>query len=346
MSGNQAENNAVAAAASAAATNKNLTYPYLGSLTKEEGELIFSGRKGYNALPTPDQPIFVLLIGSPGSGKSTALARLDELVGLDPNDAVQISLDSLIESLEPFRANTSRLATEILAESRLPLRNNLPENVVGAIAGKTSGPYLRLMRSKKNNRPGQVGKPLEMSLNEMRYYLLEKALAQGKNIIYERTISDASKDSLDEEVFARVYGSGRPYKIFVVYTKIDDEGALRERLRRRPIGMMKRNPPFFRGVPSVMARKFIDTHEAYFERFLVPRQRDGVQLVKVFWDGRKDEYIPELPGSGAAAAAAAAAENAEKASTSGNKTENKGGGRRKTRRHIKRRVSRKRTSKH
>jgi hypothetical protein len=321
MSGKEEKN----ASAAAAATNKNLTYPYLGSLTKEEGELIFSGRKGYNALPSPPRPIFVLLIGTPGSGKSTALARMGELVGLDPNTAVQISLDSLIESLEPFRAKTSEVATEMLSESGLELRNNLPEEVVGEIAGKTSGPYLSFMRSKKNNRPGKTGKPLEMSLNEMRYYLLEKALAEGKNIIYERTISDASKDSLKEEVFARIAASEKPYKIFVVYTKIDDEEVLRDRLRRRPIGMMRRNPPFFRGVPSVMARKFIANHEEYFRRYLLPLESEGVQLIVLFWDGRPDLFIPER-------VAPAATENALKDKTKENKAANAQGGKRKTRR--------------
>jgi energy-coupling factor transporter ATP-binding protein EcfA2 len=326
MSGETKENEGSAAAA--AAESKNLTYPYLGSLTKEKGELIFTRRKGYNHMPSPEQPIFVLLIGTPGSGKSTALARMNELVGLDPENAVQISLDSLIESLEPFRAKTSEIATKMLAASGLELRNNLPEEVVGEIAGKTSGPYLSYMKAKKNNRPGKVGNPLEMSLNEMRYYLLDKALAEGKNIIYERTISDASKDSLKEEVFARIAASGKPYKIFVVYTKIDDETELRDRLRRRPIGMMKRDPSFFRGVPSVMARKFIANHEEYFRKYLLPLESEGVQLVVLYWDGRDPQYIPERP-------AAAATENAPK------ETANAKGGKRKTRRRKTRKNKRK-----
>ncbi len=323
-----------AAGAPPANKSKNLTYPFLGDLTKEEGELIFTGRKGYNRLPSPEQPIFVLLIGTPGSGKSTALARLDELVGLRPEDAVQISLDSLIESLAPFRAKTSELATKMLAERGLELRNNLPEEVVGEIAGKTAGPYVSYMKAKKNNRPGKVGNPLEMSLNEMRYYLLDKALAQGKNIIYERTISDASKDSLREEVFAKIAASGKPYKIFVVYTKIDDEEVLRDRLRRRPIGMMKRDPQFFRGVPSVMARKFIANHEEYFVKYLLPLQAEGVQLIVVYWDGRDPQYIPERP-------APAVAENAPKEKDEGNKEGNAKGGKRKTRRRTNRKTKRK-----
>jgi predicted ABC-type ATPase len=341
MSGESKNENGVAESAlgvvAAVPKNKNKTYAFLGDLTPEQGEAIFTKGKRYAALPSPEQPTFVLLIGTPGSGKSTALARLPELVGLNPDDAVQISLDSLIESLEPFRAKTAAIATTMLEERGLPLRNNLPENVVSNIAGKTSGPYLSLMKAKKNNRPNTLGKPLAMSLNEMRFALLEKALAEGKNIIYERTISDSKKDTLREEVFERIRASGRPYKIYVVYTKIDDPTVLRERLRKRPLAMMERNPPFFRGVPAVLADKFIANHEEYFRRFLLPLEGEGVQLVVVFWDGRPDLFIP------ARAPATPEAENAPKT----NKTANALGGarKRKTCRHQKKKriTRRKRT---
>ena len=327
---NAANASATASAAAASeitnATNRNIVFAHLGDLSIDQGEMIFTKGKGFAGLPTPEQPTFVLLIGTPGSGKSTALARLPALVGLDPKDAVQISLDSLIESLEPFRAKTTSIARAMLEERGLTLRNNLPENVVSNIAGKTSGPYLSYMKNKKNNRPGKAGQTLPISLNDMRFILLEKALAEGKNIIYERTISDVKKDILKEEVFSRIRASGRPYKIFVVYTKIDDADVLRERLRRRPLGMMSRNPPFFRGVPSSLAEKFITNHEEYFRKYLLPLQDEGVQLVVVFWNGTDDLYIPPKP----AAPAVVSAENAPKGNNT--KSGNAKGGKRKTRR--------------
>jgi predicted ABC-type ATPase len=310
------------AAASASAKNENITYAHLGDLSIAEGERIFTKGKGFAGLPTPEQPTFVLLIGTPGSGKSTALARLPELVGLDPEEAVQISLDSLVESVKPFRAETAEIARTMLAEL-----TNVSANNVSTIAAQTSGPYLRFMKSKKNNRKGRVGQPLPMSLNEMRYALLEAALAQGKNIIYERTISDPKKDILKTEVFDKIRASGKPYKIFVVYTKIDDVDVLRERLRRRPLLMMERKPPFFRGVPPYLGKKFIEMHEEYFTNFLLPLHEQGVQLVVVFWDGREDLYIPPRPSS----ASAATPENNKKT----NKSANLGGGNRKTRRQRK-----------
>ena len=271
---------------------KNKTLPYRGSLDEKAAELIFTDGKGFDGLPTPDQPTFVLLFGTPGSGKSTALKRMEKLAGLNPKDAVQINLDSLIEPLEPFRLATAKIAFEAFETKGVANTNSANEATVAEIAGQASGPYMSLMRSKKNNRPGHEGEPLPYSIQDLRFLMLELALKAGKNIIYERTVSDAKKDIYGPEVFDKIKASGHPYKVFVVYTKIDDEAILRERLRSRPLGMLKRNPPFFRGVPSTLAKKFITAHEEYFQKFLVPRIESGeVKGRVIFWDGRDDLFM-------------------------------------------------------
>ena len=276
----------------------NVVYPYLGSLNEKEAEMIFTSGAGFNGLPTPEKPIFVLLFGTPGSGKSTAVKRMETLTGLRAEDAVQINLDSLVESLEPFREKTFKIASQMLKEKGIENANSASEKNVSEIAGKTSGPYLSIMRSKKNNRPESEGDALPYSLNELRFLMLEKALRAGKNILYERTVSDTKKDIFQAEVFDKIKESGKPYDIYIVYTKIDDESELRKRLRKRPLAMLKRNPPFFRGVPSSIAGKFIAAHEEYFDKYLYPRiLRKEAKGIIVFSDG-SDDLI--LSGGGGA----------------------------------------------
>jgi predicted ABC-type ATPase len=271
---------------------KNITYPYVGSLNEKEAEMIFTAGKGFDGLSTPDEPIFVLLYGTPGSGKSTALKRMDGLAGLDPADAVQINLDSLIEVLEPFRLMTAKIAFGAFEEKGIENINSSNQATVAEIAGKASAPYLSIMRSKKNNRPGHEGEVMKYNILDLRLLMLDLALKAGKNIIYERTVSDSKKDILGPEVFEKIKASGHPYKVFVIYTKIDDEEVLKERLRMRPLSMLKRNPPFFRGVPSTLAKKFITAHEEYFRNFLEPRIAAGeVKGRVVFWDGRGDLFM-------------------------------------------------------
>ena len=330
---------------------RNIVYPYLANLTTREAEMIFTGGRGFEGLPSPPSPFFVLLFGSPGSGKSTALARLPELIGEDPNTAVQISLDALVESLEPFRQRTSKIATNILvakakAEAEAAAEEGKsPEDVevfidlnatngptIGEIGGKTSGIYVSYMKSAKNNRPGHEKNSLEMSLNDMRFTLLTRALADGKNIVYERTISSVKEDTLQEEVFAKIAASGRPYRIFVIYTKIDDPEVLGERLRRRPIEMMKRNPPFFRGVPPFLAGKFIKAHEDYFVKYLLPR-RETVQLIVVPWNADVIRIPMGTPGAAPAASTSTSTGNARRGGNRKNHTrKRKGSCARKTRR--------------
>jgi hypothetical protein len=271
---------------------KNTTYPYVASLNEKEAEMIFTSGKGFDGLSTPDEPIFVLLYGTPGSGKSTALKRMDKLAGLDPADAVQINLDSLIEVLEPFRLMTAKIAFGAFEEKGIENINSANQATVAEIAGKASGPYMTIMRSKKNNRPGHEGEFMDKNILDLRLGMLDLALKAGKNIIYERTVSDFKKDTLGPEVFEKIKESGRPYKVVVIYTKIDDEDILKERLRSRPLAMLKRNPPFFRGVPSTLAKKFITAHEEYFRKFLEPRISAGeVKGRVVFWDGREDLFM-------------------------------------------------------
>jgi hypothetical protein len=304
----------------AEAEGRNIVYPYLAYLTEREAEMIFTGGQAFAGLPSPARPFFVLLFGSPGSGKSSALARLPELIGLDPGTAVQINLDSLVESVEPFRAITHKIAQNELKDRGMTI-NTANTNTIEKISQATFGPYVSFMRLTKNNRPkveeketvepeggkkSKSKKPAKFkrSLNEIRLYMLEKALEAGKNIIYERTVSRIDEDILKDEVFNKIPAK---YQVFIIYTKIDDVGELQRRLASRPKAMMKRNPPFFRGVAPSMAESFIRHHEEYFRRYLLQLQDEGKQILVVPADGSAVQYYPPKPESGSAAAAAATA---------------------------------------
>ena len=70
-------------------------------------------------------PFLVVLVGSPGVGKTTkAKEFLKKELGVDYNDFYNIALDSLVERVKPYRAATKHLYNTIRAKRRvMPLRN-------------------------------------------------------------------------------------------------------------------------------------------------------------------------------------------------------------------------------
>lgn len=78
-------------------------YEKLSDLTPEVVDSLYGIDK---ATPVAD-PVFVFMIGSPGAGKSQGHAQLAELEILKDKNYCTINLDSLLESLKPFRAGSA-----------------------------------------------------------------------------------------------------------------------------------------------------------------------------------------------------------------------------------------------
>ena len=263
--------------------SENWIYPYRADIDLNEAILIATGGKGFQD-PAPDHPVCVILLGTPGSGKSFALNYVKDAIGLDPEKAVYVSLDALVESVWPFRFKTAAIGSE----KSLSFKNKV---------SKASGVYSGMWRAKKNNRPAHEGESLPFSLNDLRYELMRKAIEAGQNIIYERTISDPKKDILGPDVFDPLAASSKPYKIFLIYPKNVTVEEVVANLERRPDQQMARNPPFFRAVPPdpYLVEKSLRDHMEYYHRFLVPRLERG-ELIEV-----------ELPSSDSASASSSAA---------------------------------------
>jgi len=225
-------------------------YDCRADITIDEALKIYTGQRGLAALPTPEKPIFVLLYGPPGAGKSTALSKIQELIHLDPADAVTISLDALVESVRTFCAETSAIGQHARNARNRGNQATVDENFKAA-----AKPYLGMMMAKGNNRPGAAKGAKVMSLNEIRKEALRVAVEAGKNIIYERTGTGLFEKELFEVLQAK-------YTIYVVYPRVSKE-ELQSRLAKRPFQQLEETPSFFRVVAPALAGKFIDESEAY-----------------------------------------------------------------------------------
>lgn len=139
---------------------ENTTYPTADNITLERGQNLSSEHAGkrYKNLESHDKPYFLFLTGAPGTGKSTAISKLKEFAGLDPSDAIHVSLDTLVESVRNFRNQTAK-------------------NI-----SKSASVYSKYMRNKH--------------IIEMKKEIFRQAIKDRKNIIYEKTASKTALDDV------------------------------------------------------------------------------------------------------------------------------------------------------
>jgi len=241
-------------------------YPYRKSIQLQEAFEIFTrhvpeDKRSLAALQAAARPnpFFVLLYGPPGSGKSYTFANLSRIIkGVHPEDAVSISLDALAESVQPFREKSLSLFKESQGNAA-----KLKE-VENAYRSTIMGKYNNQHASSSKNKAAKTH-PTYKSLNEVRGEALDFAIKKRLNIIYERTVANASKDILQDEIFSKVKGI---YTVYVVYPQVSVD-QLQKRLASRVESMSKTG--FARYVNPDAAEGFLGTHETYMATFLQPK---------------------------------------------------------------------------
>lgn len=302
-------------------------YPYRKSIQLQEAFEIFTrhvpeGRRSISALQAAarPKPFFVLLYGPPGSGKSYTFANLSKIIeGVDSREAVSISLDALAESVQPFRAKSLSLFKESRGNAK---KLKEVENAYrSTIMGKYNNEFVG---SSKNKNVKKY--PSYQSLNDVRGEALNYSIQHRLNIIYERTVANASKDILQDEIFAKVKGK---YTVYIVYPQVD-VSSLQSRLRSRVEAMSEVG--FARYVNPDEAENFLGTHDTYMATFLEPRvlTNDIEAIYKVFPESGKVEVLRKGVELAPAAEAAPSTGNTNSGAGSGKK---KGGATRKRRSH-------------
>lgn len=222
----------------------------LKNMYEHTAERIYAKGKTFNNIKDAKKPFIVWLYGPPGSGKSSPAAQkiIREELGLCTDNAVNISLDALVESLKPFQ----RKSADVYKTNR--------ENK-GSLAASL---YTQAWQTKIN---GDADK----TLSKKRRELFQKAVEYELDIIYEFVVS-GPKDSLKEEIFDVLEKTGKSdtYNVYVVYPFIKPD-ILMKRLEERPARQMASNTPFFRYISPSSATSLSNTHLDYFVNYIIPR---------------------------------------------------------------------------
>lgn len=158
---------------------------------------IFSYEKD---LSTDDQPTFVLLVGSPSVGKTTQIKEhIKKYTKKDYNNFYNVSLDSIIEHIKPYREVTKTLYS-VIAERRgkNPLTNENYANL--------SNVYLPTITSKKSNFG--LTQKYKVSLEKITKRLNEEEHTQQiKNSDEERKQTRENKSEEDHKSVVSEYES-------------------------------------------------------------------------------------------------------------------------------------------
>ena len=249
-------------------------YPYRKNIGLKEAFEIFTRHTDLplsELKPTGDEkPFFVLLYGPPGSGKSYTFAHLSEIIpGVDEKKAVSISLDALAESVGKFRNKTMNA-----------YRARNINSLSGIYTSTIRGTYNNSVYNKAPPKPkkGETAPAKFPSLTDIRLEALDTCIAEGNNIIYERTVSSIREDLFQQEIFNKTTGR---YQVYVVFPQVDSVEELAGRLAKR-VHIMAETKGFARHVPPELAESFLQTHNDYLQAYLIPklgRDIDAIYLV-------------------------------------------------------------------
>ena len=229
---------------------------------------IFSNGK---ALPSPEKPTFVVLVGAPGVGKTTQVKKFLKKDGKSYDSFYHVSLDSIVERVKPYRIATKLLYDEMKKKQELTDDDYaiLNEVYLATIMSTDNGFDLNytvhriLNKIEKKKKRKKEAKPQSglQSLYEMRAEGLQEGINRGYNIIYDTTFS-SKKNIMKDDIMPLLEDSPIKYHIHVMLVEADKE-QIKKQLARRHKNMIR--DQYIRAMPPKLTGKFIEENKKGFE---------------------------------------------------------------------------------
>jgi shikimate kinase len=205
------------------------------------------------------EPIFLFLLGVPGSGKSSGHAYAP------PGPYATINVDLLLESLLPFRAASS--IAHYLKRQGSPVKFSS----IGAYGTRKEN--LGLFKwyddadpqiVQKFNRIREeflplLGQETTHSLNDLTSEALARAIQKHVNIVYETTASVKKVD----DIMSFIKKHKAPYSVRFIHIKASAEDIAARLRARQEHGMPQERFPFYRYVPPHMEKLLAKSEEAF-----------------------------------------------------------------------------------
>jgi GTPase SAR1 family protein len=236
-------------------------------------------------------PYFVIVVGAPGVGKTTKTQEIiKKELGLDYDDFYNISLDSIVERVEPYRKTTKLLYNTLKAKKanlRSPELNEsnfgllsevyLPtimSNKINFSVGKTEAAKLEKinalgnaakLEALKKRKSGPKEEPTGLKhLNDMRKEGLIYGVMNGLNIIYDTTLN--TKTNIISKNIMPILEMNKEvkYKIVVILVTAEVKN-IQNRIKGRHNKMLSEADPYIRAINPKLTAMFVKDNKEGFD---------------------------------------------------------------------------------
>jgi GTPase SAR1 family protein len=258
---------------------------------KKIAKIFAKDKPNYELKPNPH---LVIVVGAPGVGKTTKTQQIiKKELGLNYDDFYNISLDSLVEKVKPYRNTTKRLYNTIKAKKVSLGSPELNDTNFGIL----SDMYLPTIMSRQSNfsieksmaarmakiealgneaaledlkKRKAVAKETETELkhlNDLRREGLIYGVMNGLNIIYDTTLQK-TKDIIKLNIMP-VLEMNREvkYKITVILVTAEVKN-IQNRIRGRHNKMLAENSPYIRAINPKLTEMFVKENKYGFDNSL------------------------------------------------------------------------------
>ena len=181
--------------------------------------------------------MFAVIIGSPGTGKTTTSQVILQQKDMDYDSFYKVSLDSLTESVKPYR-NLTRNAYFHLKKGKKEINNSN----LGVLSGITSSfisakkTNFKANKTRKRVFEGVTNKiknedPALRSLDQLLWKGLEFGIQHQFNILYDTTIGKTG-DKIIKEIIPLLATAPVPYQLIVILVEAPED-QIKQQLGKR-----------------------------------------------------------------------------------------------------------------
>lgn len=213
-----------------------------------------------------EHPTFLFLVGAPGSGKSSGHARAFDAGILSPGDYATINMDTLLESLVPFRAASSMAhflkrnpkTKEFVRFASIGAYGTRKENLglfkwydeAHSALEEIDPTTIRAFNRVRAEFAPLQDQEAETRLLDINEAALQRAIKKRINVVYETTLS-LTKDGRVNKVDSLMHLlKQRPYRVVFYHVTGTPEDVVQRIRARQEHGAPQDPYPFYRYVPT------------------------------------------------------------------------------------------------